>query len=44
MCDYAHMGAGSMGMRAHKDTAPELIAEEQRFIVRLLKAPIERSI
>ena len=32
MCDYAHNGA-----------APELIAEEYRFIVRLLKAPIERS-
>ena len=32
MCDYAHNGA-----------ALELIAEEYRFIVRLLKAPIERS-
>ena len=31
------------GMRAHNGTAPELIAEEHRFIVRLLKAPKEKS-
>ena len=37
MCDYAHMGAGGMGMRAHNGTEPELSAEEHRFIVRLLK-------
>ena len=30
------------GMRAHNGTAPELIAEEHRFIVRLLKAPKEK--
>ena len=43
MCDYARMGAGGMDMRAYNSTEPELIAEEHRFIVRLLKAPIERS-
>ena len=32
MCDYAHNG-----------TAPELIAEEHRFIVRLFKRPKEKS-
>ena len=31
------------GMRAHNGTAPELIAEEHRFIVRLFKGPIERN-
>ena len=48
--DYACMEARGMGMRntiipgmrAHNGTAPKLIAEEQRFIVRLLKAPNER--
>ena len=51
MCDYACMEARVMGMRntiipgmrAHNGTAPELIAEDQRFIVRLLKAPKEKS-
>ena len=52
MCDYACMEARGMGMRntiipgmrAHNGTAAlELIAEDQRFIVRLLKAPKEKS-
>ena len=51
MRDYAYREARGMGirntiipgMRAHNGTAPELIAEEHRFIVRLLKAPIEKS-
>ena len=51
MRDYAYMESRGMGirntiipgMRAHNGTEPELIAEEYRFIVRLLKAPIERS-
>ena len=51
MRDYACMEARVMGMRstiipgmrAHNGTAPELIAEEHRFIVRLLKAPKEKS-
>ena len=51
MRDYACMEPCGMGMRntiipdmrAHNGTAPELIAEEHRFIVRLLKAPIERN-
>ena len=51
MCDYACMEARGMGMRntiipgmrAHNGTAPELIAEEHRFIVRLFKGPIERN-
>ena len=43
MCDYACMESRGMGMRAHNGTAPELIAEEHRFIVRLLKAPKEKS-
>ena len=50
MRDYACMEARVMGMRntiipgmrAHNGTAPELIAEDQRFIVRL-KGPIERN-
>lgn len=42
MCDYACMEARIIGMRAHNGTAPELIAEDQRFIVRL-KGPIERN-
>ena len=51
MRDYAYMESRGMGirntiipgMRAHNGTAPELIAEEHRFIVRLLKAPKEKS-
>ena len=49
MRDYAYMKARGMGntiipgMRAHNGTAPELIAEEHRFIVRLLKGLIERN-
>ena len=51
MCDYACIEARVMGMRstiipgmrAHNGTAPELIAEEHRFIVRLLKASKEKS-
>ena len=51
MRDYAYMEARGMGirntiipgMRAHNGTEPELIAEEHRFIVRLLKAPREKS-
>ena len=47
MRDYAYMEALGMGMRntitpglrAHNGTTPELIAEEHRFIVRLLKRP-----
>ena len=50
MRDYAYMEARGMGMRniiipgmrAHNGTAPELIAEEHRFIVRLFKGPRER--
>ena len=50
MHDYACMEARVMGMRntiipgmrAHNGTAPELIVEDQRFIVRL-KGPIERN-
>ena len=50
MRDYACMEARGMGMRntiipgmrAHNGTAPELIAEEHRFIVRLFKGPSER--
>ena len=36
-------GAIVGSMRAHNGTAPELIAEEHRFIVRLLKAPMTGS-
>ena len=49
MRDYACMEAWGMrntiipGMRAHNGTAPELIAEEHRFIVRLLKGPMTGS-
>ncbi len=51
MRDYGYMEARGMGvrnkiipgMRAHNDTEPELIAEEHRFIVRLLNAPITDS-
>ena len=51
MRDYACMEPRVMGirntiipgMRAHNGTAPELIAEEHRFIVRLLKGPKEKS-
>ena len=51
MRDYAYMEARGMGMRntiipgmrAHNGTEPELIAEEHRFIVRLLKGPKEKS-
>ena len=51
MRDYAYMEARGMGvrnkiipgMRAHNGTEPELIAEEHRFIVRLLKAPKARN-
>ena len=51
MCDYACMEARGMGMRntiipgmrAHNGMAPELIAEEHCFIVRLLKGPKEKS-
>ena len=51
MRDYAYMEARGMGIRntiipgmhAHNGTAPELIAEEHRFIVRLLKGPKEKS-
>ena len=48
MRDYRYVEARGMGvrnkiipgMRAHNGTEPELIAEEHRFIVRLLKAPV----
>lgn len=43
MSDYAYMESRGMGIRAHNGTAPELIAEEHRFIVRLLKGPKEKS-
>ena len=51
MSDYACMEARVMGMRntiipgmrAQNGTAPELIAEDHRFILRLLKAPKENS-
>ena len=51
MRDYGYMEPRVMGirntiipgMRAHNGTAPELIAEEHRFIVRLLKGPKEKS-
>jgi len=51
MRDYGYVEARGMGvrnkiipgMRAHNGTEPELVAEEHRFIVRLLKAPIERN-
>ena len=51
MRDYACMEARGMGIRntiipgmhAHNGTAPELIAEEHRFIVRLFKGPKEKS-
>ena len=51
MRDYAYMEARGMGMRntiipgmrTHNGTEPELIAEEQRFIVRLFKGAMERS-
>ena len=51
MRDYAYMEARGMGirntiipgMRAHNGTAPELIAEDQRFILRLLKGPMTGS-
>ena len=52
MRDYAYMEARGMGirskvipgMRAHNGTEPELIAEEHRFIVRLLKAPMDMNL
>ena len=51
MLDYACMETRGMGirntiipgMRAHNGTAPELIAEDQRFILRLLKGPMTGS-
>ena len=51
MRDYACREARGMGirntiipgMRAHNGTTPELIAEEHRFIVRLLKGPMTGS-
>ena len=51
MRDYAYIDTRGMGirntiipvMRAHNGTAPALIAEEHRFILRLLKGPIERN-
>ena len=46
LMEFRGMGIRNMiipGMRAHNGTAPELIAEEHRFIVRLLKATKENS-